>query len=82
MKIRLISLAFFLLCLYPVSGQTNFPLNSSGKIEFAEVVQADSFKKDDLFKRAAEWFQSAAKIEDYTVSIKEKDSVQGKITAQ
>jgi hypothetical protein len=63
------------------SKAQSLPVNESGKIFFSEVVLADSFPKEKLYKNSLAWFNSLNRPEEkFTFST--KDSIQSNATGK
>ena len=64
-----------------LSTAQSLPIDESGKIFFSEVVLADSFPKEKLYKNSLAWFNSLNRPEEkFTFS--NKDSIQSSATGQ
>jgi hypothetical protein len=61
-------------------GQSGLPINSSGKIEIAGVVNMDSVKKGELFQRSVNFIADVSDPNFKVMSV-EKDSVNDRISA-
>lgn len=71
--------SIILLCLLSVVGRaqtfSTVKVDSvSKRIEFAEVVQADSLKKDELYSRAREWFAKTFKSADHVLQMDDREA--------
>jgi hypothetical protein len=73
----LITLMIVALC---SRGQSGLPINSSGKIEIANVVNMDSVKKGELFQRSVNFIADVSDPNFKVMSV-EKDSVNDRISA-
>ena len=57
-----------------------FQLDTSGKITFVEVVEADSMRKEELFQNATLWFEGFKKKVKTKMTRFEKDSINSKLS--
>jgi hypothetical protein len=76
-RLTLFALSFVLTAI-TMQAQVNLPLNSSGKVEIADIVQADSTTRFELYDRASGLLAELAGFVD-KFTITEQDVMSGKI---